>query len=305
MKKIFLMLFLFFPLTAQAAGLSLLTQDNPVNFEQNFQVDLVLDSEGQTINAVQGMVSFPSGDLFLKDVSFGDTIVVFWIEKPTIKNNIISFSGIIPGGYLGTDGKIFSLTFYPQNKNTLSPAVMIDLSDVEVMLNDGNGTVIPTKLKPLSVGFAGEKKFVSTTTETALDIFPPEPFDLKITQNQEVYDGQYFLVFDAQDKSSGLERYEISESKRAIYNRELNSWSPSKNNIWMIADSPYVLQDQTLNSFIFVRAIDKAGNVRLSYITPENPKMWYNYNYQVFFGAVVLIVIVFLYVKSKNKKKNS
>lgn len=306
MKKIFCItvLFLFFPLVTQAAEISLYTKNNPVGYGQNFQVDLVLDSEGQTLNAVQGTVHFNQQDLILKDIYYGDTLVVFWVDKPAIKNNSISFSGIIPGGYLGIDGKILSLIFYSQTQ--LISSSKIDLDDVEVLLNDGKGTSVSTKINSLNLVFSSEVNNTSTILENLHDEFSPEPFALEIIKNPEIYDNKYFVVFDTQDKNSGLERYEILETKTAIYDKETSTWLPPEITTWTIASSPYVLEDQSLNSFIFVRAIDKASNVRLSYFAPENVKTWYNYKYLITYvvgGLLLVSTIGFFYVKYKKKNK--
>ena len=303
MKKIFLLfLFLFFPLTANAANFSLETKNNPTAIKENFTVDLMLDSEGEVINAVQGVVNFPVDDLILKDISFGDTVVVFWLDKPEIKNSSVSFSGIIPGGYVGNGGKIFSLIFYPRKGPEISS--LITLSNVEALLNDGAGTAAKTKLSPLQISFSATSTAI-TTTEQMVDKFAPEAFQISIVNDPDIFSGQNFIVFDTQDKGVGIERYEILESKKARYNRETESWDPPRKESWNISSSPYVLQDQTLESFIFVRAIDKSGNVRLSYVASENIKMWYNYSYLIYIAVFLLLAVVACYVFFKNKKKNN
>ena len=303
MKKIFLLfLFLLFPLTVNAANFSLETKNNPTAVGQNFVVDLLLDSEGETINAVQGEVDFPAEDLILKDISFGDTVVVFWLDKPVIKNHSISFSGIIPGGYIGDGGKIFSLIFYPRkDSGETSP---ITLLNAEALISDGSGTAARVKISPLQVGFSTATSVIAAT-EKVVDKFSPEAFQISIVNDPDIFSGQNFIVFDTQDKGVGIERYEILESKKAKYNRETEGWDPPKKESWNISSSPYVLQDQTLKSFIFVRVIDKSGNVRLSYIAPENIKMWYNYSYLIYVAVFLLLVAVACYVFFKNKKKNN
>ena len=44
---------------------------------------------------------------------------------------------------------------------------------------------------------------------------------------------------------------------------------------WMTAESPQILTDQKLKSFIYIKAVDKFGNERIEIIPPKNPQKWY------------------------------
>ena len=100
---------------------------------------------------------------------------------------------------------------------------------------------------------------------------PPEAFGIQIAQDQTLFDGQWFAVFSTQDKGSGIDRYEIHETTRAYDVHELDT----KQIPWIKAESPYVLHDQKLRRYVYVRAIDKAGNARVAAISPRYPLSWY------------------------------
>ena len=63
----------------------------------------------------------------------------------------------------------------------------------------------------------------------------------------------YFLVFSGIDKQTGIDYYEVKEGQGN----------------WKRAEFPYVLEDQTLQGIIEVRAVDKAGNERIAEYTPS------------------------------------
>jgi len=56
---------------------------------------------------------------------------------------------------------------------------------------------------------------------------------------------------------------------------------------WNIAESPYVLQDQGLHSFIYVKAVDRAGNGRIEVVRSRYPMKWYE---TWWFWFIIIIV---------------
>ena len=91
------------------------------------------------------------------------------------------------------------------------------------------------------------------------------------------------MSFTTQDKGSGIERYEIQERRKPTID----------NRSWIVAESPYVLNDQVLHSFIDIRAVDKAGNVRVATVPPKYPLAWYQ-NYKIL--GIILGVLSMLIV---------
>jgi len=115
------------------------------------------------------------------------------------------------------------------------------------------------------------------------DTLPPESFKPEIAQDQTVFNGKYFLAFATQDKGSGIAKYEVRESRQKIFSFLYG---------WKEASIPYLLADQDLKSYIFVKAVDLAGNERMEVISPEYPLLWYE-NYSVYI-IIILSIFVFL-----------
>jgi len=232
---------------------------------EQFSASVFLNSEQESINAVEGKIVFPADILDLKEIRDGNSIINFWVEEPKNSGNEIIFSGIIPGGYQETNGLIFSAIFEAKKDG----ASVIEVKDAKILLNDGKGTLTKTA-----------QIFVSKNAIPKIeDRDSPEDFKPEIAQNIGMFNGQWFLVFATQDKNFGIDHYEVKE-----------------NGNWIIAESPYVLKDQKLRSFIYVKAIDKLGNERIAVLRPKNFLTLYK-NYLIW--SIIILGIIILYIIRK------
>ncbi|MEX2515108.1 MAG: hypothetical protein WD335_03195 [Candidatus Paceibacterota bacterium] len=218
--------------------------------EQRFSVDVIVDTQGETINAVQGEILYADDSLQVKRINSGSSFVNLWIEKPQVTDGMIAFSGITPGGYYGDRGVIFSVTF-----ETLGGGEdQIRVEDFVALLNDGSGTPADVQLSLVR----SENK-TEINTDAGVDSISPQSFSPEVVQRHRLFDNNAVLVFETQDKGSGIDRYEVKEV-RFTFLRFLSAWQE--------ASSPYLLRDQDLKSHIYVKAIDNAGNERIEIIAP-------------------------------------
>jgi hypothetical protein len=157
-------------------------------------------------------------------------------------------------------------------------------------LNDGVGTDarVHAAALTLKVEETGEVR----PTESK-DIDQPEPFTPTVVKDPSLYDGRAALVFAAADKDSGIDHYEVSEKRSGVF----SLFSPTA---WTTAESPYLLTDQSLQSEIRVRAVDKTGNIREEKLAAKfGPPI---YERSEFFGILALIT-VFVFVSVIGRKK--
>jgi hypothetical protein len=103
--------------------------------------------------------------------------------------------------------------------------------------------------------------------EVSEDSIKPEPFSVELVRDESVYEGKWFIVFNTLDKQSGIDHFEVYET--AIENEGFVFGKDGVASIWKDARSPYLLEDQSLNSVIRVRAYDKAGNDRIGALIPD------------------------------------
>ncbi|MEK7546778.1 MAG: hypothetical protein AAB536_01205 [Patescibacteria group bacterium] len=259
--------------TARAATFEFSSLANTAAVGQLFEVSVFLNSDYERINAVQGKVVFPHDILDLKEIHDGNSIVNLWVEKPHLSGDgEIFFSGIIPGGYNGIKGFLFSFVV----KGDRVTDGLISMKDVKAFLNDGLGTAAKTKVSALS--FMISEAPVADNLLLPADTIPPDPFSPIVSNDQSVLDGKWFLAFNAQDKGSGIDHYEVKEGA----------------DHFIVAESPYLLKYQSLDKDITVKAVDKSGNSRISVLPPRYPQPWYKQNLIWIIIILSLIVLIFL-----------
>ncbi len=253
----------FLPLiSASAADFRFDPQEKTVGTKQDFVVALLLDAD-KPVNALDVSLAIPSS-LTPISTSDGNSIVNYWIVKPTYDplTHRLKLSGIIPGGYSGVGGRIVEMTF---RANTLGKTLLdVDKIASKVLLNDGKGSEDTLTSHTLAlVVDAGRENLSNVIPDTT----PPEEFKPLLVHDPLIYNGDAALVFATQDKDSGVNSYEVEETAGSV----------PDDTKWVKADSPFRLKDQALHSYIFVKAIDNADNVRIETIIPVHPQntsMW-------------------------------
>lgn len=249
---LFLIFFgLLFSFNTEAALLYLKTSSTKYHLGDIFLVDLKIDTQKEKINAAQVEIIFPKEKLRVIDIVKENSIFTLWPEDPSFSNEEgkISFVGGLPLGFEG-EGKILSIAFEVISEK--KEEVKIDFSEnCLVLLNDGLGTKANLETKSINLFFYPEPTKNSKNelkNLLAKDETPPEPFEIFLAKSDLVFDGKYFISFFAVDSQSGIDYYEIKEG---------NFLTKTKQNF-------YLLKDQNLKSEIKIKAIDKAGNERIS-----------------------------------------
>jgi len=135
LKFLSLITLLIAPANVLGAEISLQTSRSAIGLNDQFIVNVVVDTE-ESINAIEGQIEIPSSILRVINILDGDSIINFWVEKPTETSaNTITFSGITPGGFKGNN-KLFSLTL----EATTSGSDIISFKNTAALLHDGLGT---------------------------------------------------------------------------------------------------------------------------------------------------------------------
>ncbi|MDP2703930.1 MAG: cohesin domain-containing protein [bacterium] len=290
MKKVLFILLsisFLFPHHLFAAEIFYDADTRKVKANTEFEIGVFLNAESENINAIEGILRFPADILEFKELSDGNSIINFWVERPTLRaQNEIFFSGITPGGFIGKRGLIFRITFLAKEEGIGKVA----MQSIKALRNDGSGSEVGISASPLEVAVTAQA--LPLPPKKIKDEEPPESFKPEIARDPTLFGGKWFLVFATQDKGSGIDRYEIKETRHRI----LGSFSR-----WISAESPHALRDQKLRSYIFVKAIDKAGNIRTEKIPPQNLLRWYE-NYENWIIIIIGFAIVYAMRKFLWKK---
>lgn len=156
MKKLFFIIltsaFLFLThAETQAAGASLYLSPSSGTFfvGGTFDVSIFVNTEKNSINAVQVDLKFPADLLQVTSPTAGSSFVEIWAEQPFYSNEegVISFKGGVPAPGINTSaGLVSTITFRAKAQGK---AVISFADSSQVLLADGQGTNI---LKSTGVG---------------------------------------------------------------------------------------------------------------------------------------------------------
>lgn len=263
----------------EAAKFNLISLADTIRVGQQFQVDLLLNTEDEDINAIEGALWFPADLVEVKEIRDGSSVINFWIKKPSLlSQSQIIYSGIIPGGFNDKKGLIFSVVF----KTIKEGVSTIEIYDAKVLLNNGQGTAanLQTSSFKFQVSNVQETSTVPLINEIK-DIDPPEFFTPTLAQSPDVFNNLWFVVFSTQDKGTGIDHYEVAEKSGALIGN-YNSLP------WQRAVSPYLLIDQSLGSSIYIKAVDRAGNFEVAILpNKDTTSTWFN---SIEFWSIILLL---------------
>jgi len=304
-KTIFIILFSIVCLSlfkfVHAAELYLESSQPEYAPNETFSVDIRLNvTPPENINAVEIYLSFPKDILEVVDFSTANSILTF-IKNPVInqQNELINFSGIVPGGYsgrlTGDPGKsnLLGKAIFTIKKQEKENTIINFLSTSQVLLNDGKGTKANLTFTPLEIKISPQEVVFNPLNEWEKakeeDKIPPEEFKPEIVK----IDNQYFLVFNSQDKQSGIDHYEVATLKQTLLGQLVPVGNFEK------GESPYPLNEADLNKIIEIKAIDKAGNERIVNLNSQIQIKWYK-NYWLW--GIILLGIISGYILWKRLK---
>jgi hypothetical protein len=270
--KIIFSTFLFFVFVFSAHAVELRADPQTIGKGTLQQVTLRLDTQGEEVNVIEGAIRLPQGSR-IDRISDANSVVGLWLERPFERSGEIVFTGMIPGGYEGREGVLFSfLIEVPEEGEAL-----FGLNNFHAYINDGQGTEASMSQSELRVTVGQEANPLPGPDRTA-----PENFEPQIMRDPELSGGKYVILFETQDKGSGMDHYEIMEVPAAFtFNSELNNWQR--------AESPHLLRDQTRRSKVLVRAVDREGNFIIVTVPPEGQR---GVSVYVIFGTILLCLLI-------------
>jgi hypothetical protein len=257
----------FFENSVFASSLSLDVAKSSFQEGEVFVVDISLNTEGESINTIEGGLKYDASLINAEAVNIGSSFVSLWMSKPDVKSEgIIRFSGIIPGGIVTSEGELFKVVF----KTKKIGKADIFLENVNLFLNNGIGTIISPKIKNVNINI-NKGKSTDTISDVVLsDKESPEKFVITRTKDQSIYDNKWFIAFNAVDKGLGVDHYRVCEFYKC-----------------MTGESPFILWNQTPFYRIVVSAYDMNGNYTSSTLTSP---------YLVLLLLALILIIFILFV---------
>ena len=283
-----LFLVLGFPVVCLASTVTFVPQENEVGLHTPFLLAVHI-SAGVPINVIDLSIDFPDG-MRPVDVSDGNSVVSMWIQKPSYdeSTHTLTLTGFIPGGFVGQDGTVATVRVAADKAGSYT--IALNRAASHIYLNDPPARDDTIAGGTVSLRASATKSNISNEIP---DAFPPEEFTPQVAQMPTDTGVAWMLIFNTQDKGSGIDHYEV---------REMDPLMPF-GSVWKTAQSPYLLQDQTLGSRVEVRAIDKNGNVRVEVLESERVVSRL-FTYKVFGTEVLALILVMILAVAVWRKIN-
>lgn len=152
---------------AQEASLYLSPPTGVHEIGQPFTIRLLVDTDGEDINAAEGVLSYNPSDFEVVEISTEESIFSIWTTQPLLSDNGgISFGGGSSQAFSGDIGRIFSITLNPLR----SGVGRITFNSGSVLAADGSGSNIISEMR------TGAYTVVPSVEETAPEAdFDPPP----------------------------------------------------------------------------------------------------------------------------------
>lgn len=124
---------------ASAATLSLTPGSGTFEVGSTFDVSVMLNTEGKSVNAIKASLFFSANILQVASPSAGQSTVTLWASPPTYSNTsgTITLEGGFPNGANLTNGLVTRITFRVKGTGT---AIVKFQDNSKVLLDDGKGT---------------------------------------------------------------------------------------------------------------------------------------------------------------------
>lgn len=260
MRFLFLFIVLFIPNYFTLASSIYFEGGNNINVNQKLTLPIVLDTEGELINTIDIEIYFNNQLLDFVGFKENDSFQKKWIFSPTLKENKIVFSMLIPGGINGlydssiegrTPIKVLDLLFKAKSPGEASFIFVKN----DIFKNDGLGTKLDLIKKDFLIKInevSLNKEEIENQDKVYFDNNPPNPFNIFFIKSDRDNNIDNMITFEAKDQETGILEYRIKK------------W-----NNWAIVKSPYVLEYNIFPKTITIRAYDFNNNFTESSIRIE------------------------------------
>jgi hypothetical protein len=281
-------IFLLAVQAVHAATLYFDPEERTVGSETPFLVGVMATAE-ETINTLNISIDIPRGFEPL-DVSNGNSIINFWIDKPHFDalTRKLTFSGIIPGGFSGVGARVAIISLQANSLGNFTIAF-----DKSTFVTEHTASATRAMLTTVPVAIT-----VVEGRENIENLIPdderPEEFTPEVVKLHTSSSSPWVVIFNTQDKNSGLAYYAVTETPTKSHRIASTDWR--------VAESPYILTDQTLKSYIHVRAVDKEGNERIVTVPPRVHTPWRDGVRKYILIISILIICAAMYLVYRLRK---
>lgn len=188
---LFVLAFFIMPYVSSAASLSVSPSTGTYKVSDTFSAYIIVNSQGQAINAVSVKLSYPTSLLKVVSVSKTDSIINYWVQEPTFSNSNgqVFLEGVVVNpGFSGSNGKVLKVTFEAK----ASGVAQLNYVLSSVLANDGLGTNVLNSSSKASYTI-GDTAPVSTTPGSSAT-----PAPIFVTSSTHPDPNEWYNVRDLQ-----------------------------------------------------------------------------------------------------------
>ena len=275
---------------AHAASAAVLSIDAPakVHVGDTFPIKVMLNTENQTVNALDESVITPPQFVTVISDTYNGSFMKYFINQfsydPT--SGLTGFEGGLPTpGINSINALVVSIYMKAISPGT---ALFSIAKNPQVLLNDGAATpAAVTETTASTVILPAPKGYIPVTAVEPKTYTPISTFAPVVSKSSTAFGGKYFLTVNNPDNAD-IDHYEVAEVP--------GSAAPTNGSVqlnWKTVSMPYVLQNQSGNVSIFVKAVDKLGNEDIEWTSFQHSSnaVW-EYIFLIF---ILLIIVAFLW----------
>jgi len=224
--------------TAEAATLYFSPSSGSYNANQTFQVNVLVSSADQPVNAYSGTISFTQQNIEVVSILQTGSIVNFWAQNPSFSNadGRINFEGVtFNPGFQGQGGRVITITFKAKAAGT----AVLTLTESAVLAADGLGTnvlkttsgaeynITLSTAPPTSPSspVIPEEKPGQESTSTETPILPPDVRITKIPSDIRIGD---ILILEGETEPETIIRIYIQKLGEEAVLKKMTSDSEGK-----------------------------------------------------------------------------
>lgn len=163
------------PLSASAAAFLLNPSSGSYAVGSTVPVDVIIDTESASINAVSGMLTYDVTAVKPVSIKIADSLVDLWIVQPSISasEEAISFEGLILNPGFTGKGKIATINF-----TILAPSSsVVSFASGSALANDGLGTNLLARFAKATLSTYGAEGETIATRDLSSEL-PIDPSTL-------------------------------------------------------------------------------------------------------------------------------
>jgi hypothetical protein len=266
-----------------AAEVSFVVVPSTVPQDTASVIEVRIHPEGEMINAVEGVVGVSStgeDDAVSIVLETGGSLFSLWPVPPTFDSDegVVRFTGGTPEN-ITEEGMVFRMRIFSKKDTDMT----LSWLNGSAYRGDGSGASIGISSRSLRLALTQNEP--NLINPASADSRPPRFESLIVSQDPDVFEGKYFISFNAIDDVSGVVRYEVVENHTTTE----------------VTNGIYVLMDQERRSKVVVIAYDQAGN-STSVKVPTLYTPYITYGSLIILGVLLVWIVWSQYFRVRYKK---